>query len=498
MRLFETLLLVLLIVIPLLNLIRPLARVRWLLPACSTALAVVLMLQLFVERLRWQLVPLYLLALLWLVLSLRDEFASPAPSKVQEKLPVETAPSESLRGSARKRLREPSFSHPRAAWFGLILALIFALPPILLPVPQLPQPTGPYAVGTATFYWEDPTRPEVYSDEPGAVRRLMVQVWYPADPHSGAALAPYLDNTAVALPALAKKFGIPAFLLSHLELAQTHSLLNAPAAPGAEAFPVLVFSHGWTGIRVQNTYQMEELASHGYVIFAPDHTYSAMYTIFPDGEVIFNKRSALGSDDDSTQEYDRIARILGKTYVADLRFVLDQAEKVNSGAIASPLAGRLDLARVGIFGHSTGGGAAVEACAVDPRCKAGLSEDAWLIPYDRAIPAAGMDKPFFFMQSELWKIPRNPTLQDQLYQNMRAPAYRLTLLGAAHYDFSDIPLLTPLASAIGLKGPIDGPRCLSLINQFSLAFFDQYLQGISSPLLQDAGGIHEVRLEVKN
>jgi predicted dienelactone hydrolase len=475
MRPFEILLTFLLIAIPLAYLIRPLARLRALFGAFSAALSVILLLQLFIERLRWQMVPLYLLALFWLYIFLREEFAEPAATP-----------------------REPLKPHRRAAWIGLVLALLLCLPGILLPVPQLPQPSGPYAVGTTVFYWEDPSRPEVYSDAPDDTRRLMVQVWYPAEAGSGAALAPYLDNTRVALPALAKKFKLAPFLLSHLELARTHSLLEAPIAPGAESFPVLVFSHGWTGIRVQNTFQMEELASHGYILFAPDHTYGAMYTIFPDGEVVFNQRSALGSDNDPVAEYDRIARILGKTWVADLRFVLDQAEKVNSGEIASPLAGRLDLTRVGMLGHSTGGGAVVEACAVDARCKAGLSMDAWLIPYDRAIPAAGLDKPFFFMQSELWSVPRNPDLQAQLYQNMRAPAYRLTLLGASHYDFSDIPLLTPLAPLIGLKGPIDGQRSLALINQFSLAFFDQYLKGISSPLLRDASSISEVTLEVKD
>ena len=38
--------------------------------------------------------------------------------------------------------------------------------------------------------------------------------------------------------------------------------------------PVLVFSHGWGGIRWQSAFLTEHLASHGYVVIAPDHTHN--------------------------------------------------------------------------------------------------------------------------------------------------------------------------------------------------------------------------------
>ena len=42
------------------------------------------------------------------------------------------------------------------------------------------------------------------------------------------------------------------------------------------------FSHGWNGFAAQNSAQMVELASHGYVVAALQHTYGAMVTVFPD------------------------------------------------------------------------------------------------------------------------------------------------------------------------------------------------------------------------
>jgi hypothetical protein len=157
---------------------------------------------------------------------------------------------------------------------------------------------------------------------------------------------------------------------------------------------------------------------------------------------------------------------------------------LNTGEIPSIFKNKLDLTKVGFFGHSTGGGAVVETCFIDNRCKAGLTEDAWMVPYSRDMLNTGLTQPFFFMQSETWSTARNTELFNQLFENDNAIEYKLVINGSMHYDFTDIPLLTPLAPLIGLKGPINGPRGLTIINTYTLAFFDQYLKGIPSPLLE--------------
>jgi hypothetical protein len=368
-------------------------------------------------------------------------------------------------------------------WLMLMLALLFSLPPVLFPVPVLPLPTGKYAVGTAQFYWVDTGRIDPYD---GKSRRLMVQVWYPVEPGqtAGLSLAPYFDRLEIAGPVISQEFGLPAFTLNHINLAHTYSYLDAPAAEGTAVFPVLLFSHGWTGFRAQNTFQMEELASQGFVVFSADHTYGAAVVTFPDGSVVLNNPDALPKAV-SDAEYDRAARILGQTWVGDLHFTLDQVEKIQSGEIASPLAGRLDLERVGALGHSTGGGAVVEFCFSDARCKAGLTMDAWLIPYDRAIPEQGLRQPFLFMQSEKWQARRNPALVTALYDHSGSGSYHMTIAGTGHYDFSDLPLLTPIAPLIGLKGPIPSSQMTALVNAYTTRFFNQALRGEAANLLTD-------------
>jgi predicted dienelactone hydrolase len=443
LRLFESILLVLVLI----------AALRILLPLplrsgqVSAVIAVLLaaagLLHLLSEGVRWQMIPLYVWAA----------------------------------AAAAVLLLNPRFLYRSS--LGLIigkllfflLALVFSLPPLLLPVPKLPAPTGPYSIGTTNFEWVDETRIDPYSGEP---RRLVVQAWYPGEHDPHAKRAPYFDHLNLAGPAVARQFNLPPFLLGHLNLVRTNSQIDISIPGQVERFPVLLFSHGWTGIRGQNTYQMEELASHGFVVLSADHTYGAALTVFSNGEVVFYNPDALPRGV-SQEEYDQAARILGETWSGDLIFMLDQAEEMDSGDVPSPFQGRLDLERVGALGHSTGGGAVVEFCFIDPRCKAGLPMDAWLIPYDRSIPEQGLAQPFLFLNSELWRLPRNPELVDRLVLNAQEKSYRVVILGTSHYDFADMPVISPLAHFAGFKGPLPTRVVMEIINRYSTAFFQRTL-----------------------
>ena len=46
--------------------------------------------------------------------------------------------------------------------------------------------------------------------------------------------------------------------------------LNAPAATCAQ-FPLVIFSHGWSGCGTQSVFLTEQLARLGYIVAAPDH-----------------------------------------------------------------------------------------------------------------------------------------------------------------------------------------------------------------------------------
>ena len=429
---------------------------RWLAGLAPLA-AMVLVAQWVVERYRWQMVPLYALTLVLLALRLPRLFGRDRPQP--------------------RRRRDWAGGLAGALLLGLAAAA-----PVLFPVPSLPAPGGPFAIGTVTFQWTDSSRPEIYTADPNDVRQIMVQVWYPAVPAPGAQTGPWMDRLDVAGPTIARYLGLPSFFLDHAALVRTHSYPGAPPDPGAAPYPVVIYSHGWNGFRAVNLNQSEALASHGYIAVAVDHTYGAMFTVFANGTVVPNNPAAIPPETPA-DAYQAGIETLEATYAADLRFVLDQLARVNSGAIASPLTGRLDLAHVGLYGHSTGGGAVVLACSQDKRCQAGLGMDAWLVPVPPPVIAQGLSQPFLFMRSQVWATAENDARLNTLYAGARSDVYRMTIAGTKHYDFTLLPLLTPLAPVLGLKGPINGQRGMAIITDYLLAFFNHTLKGQPAPLL---------------
>lgn len=416
-----------------------------------------------VEGLRWQMYPLYAITGALFLLSL--------PAYLRAVKPGEAAPA----------APRPT---PGLTLAGLGLLAVSTALPLLLPVPNLPTPGGPYAIGTRAYELVDSSREEIYASIPGQPRRIMVQAWYPAvPPPLTATPAPWLPEAAENAPLLADFFNLPGFFLGHIPLAKTHSYENLPVLAGGP-YPVLIFSHGWDGFRQQSTYQMEELASRGYIVLAPDYAYGALVTRYPNGDVAYNNPAALpkGLPDD---QYEIAARKLVAQWAQDIAFTLDYFSAQN-GDTASPFYQQLDLEKVGAFGHSTGGGATIEFCARDPRCKAGFTEDAFVRPLSPATLENGTRQPFFYMFSEAWPFARNIELFNQYYSHVPPQNPVTILLGTAHYDFSDLPAFSPLAAAMGLKGPLNGARVQKIIQTFLVAFFDQTLKNISSPLLEGA------------
>ncbi len=133
-----------------------------------------------------------------------------------------------------------------------------------------PPVPGPWAVGYRTVRISDPRRPG---------RQLITSLWYPAVA-SGQQAGVAAGGTC---PAVARggrgRAGQPAFypLIGEAGFDSTVAVTDAPPAPGP--FPLVVFSHGSAGSRVQAAYLMEALANDGYVVAAPDHPGDTMLDV---------------------------------------------------------------------------------------------------------------------------------------------------------------------------------------------------------------------------
>ncbi len=460
MRLFEILLLIALLVL-LLWLLVSRKRPSWLLalPGLATLLAA---LHFAFEGYRWQMVPAYGLTAVFFLLALR--------------------------------WRDPNFQPPRLAplggLLGLLLWLVTGALAVAMPVPTLPEATGPYAVGTFTTYLVDESRPENYTEDPNDNRELVAQVWYPAANQDGEP-ASYLPDLDIAGPAIAEQFGLPAFLVSHVNLTELDIWQDVPAADDGEPFPVIVFSHGLTGIRMQNTAMVRELVSHGYVVIAPEHSYANAITIFPDGRIFLYDPSRIFPSGESNAPE---AKPLVQTWANDIGFLLDTMAGWHEEE-GHVLHGSLNLDAVGVFGHSTGGGATVQFCLQDSRCKAGVGLDSWVLPVNDTVLESGPSQPFMFISTPRWLGPENQARGQAIFQNLTADGYELTLADTQHYDFTDIVLLSPLTPQLGLSGNINSAYSITIQNEYLLAFFEQYVRERPSTLLTQPSSYPELTIE---
>jgi hypothetical protein len=406
------------------------------------------------EGYRWQMIPLYTLTV---ILTVRASIG----------------------------LRPASAGNPFVSILTLLLLAVSTALPVLLPVPSLPSPSGPYRVGTRSYELTDPTRQEIYSGKEEE-RRFQIQVWYPAQVSLADERALWMSRVDIFAPAIATYIHMPSFFLDHLALVKVPAYQESMVSTSGEPFPIILFSHGWNGFNAQNTSQAIELASHGYVVAGVQHTYGAVITAFDDGTIAPNNPSALpgGAAND---EYEVAAQKLVDQWAGDLAFALDFMETQAQDQV-SPFYQSLDLSRVGAYGHSTGGGAVIQFCGTDARCQALLGMDPFMRPVSPEVLQNGVKQPAFFMFSQSWADDRH-SRSNELFRTFIPHVPRsmgvISIQGTTHYDFSDLPLLSPLAPRLGLKGPINGRRVTVILNDYLISFFDATLRGQPVDLFED-------------
>lgn len=141
------------------------------------------------------------------------------------------------------------------------------------PFGGLPAPTGRFPVGKVTLLREDASRLEPL-DATAALRRSMVSVWYPAEPSAPQERSSeYLDVAAFKRLLGARgtrKHLRAAYSVIRPGWVTTCLMEQAPFARSLRVAPVLLFSPGQGMIRDLYTAQMEDLASHGYIVAAMD------------------------------------------------------------------------------------------------------------------------------------------------------------------------------------------------------------------------------------
>ena len=248
-----------------------------------------------------------------------------------------------------------------------------------------------------------------------------ITVFYPGLEGSEAGQPPATYDLRKWLPPgeAAKVAGLPIFTMPAYEGLP-------PADPDGGPYPLVLFSHGLAGYRLQSSFLTSHLASWGFVVAAVEHPYRNLTAVFGD----LSAFAALLGTDDSPD----VGQLLGAIDVV----------QTASAAPTGPLAGlAVDTTRVGAVGHSLGG-FAVFAAARDPRI---TSYVAFAFPVGgsfvepttppTASGAPPPEKPALLVAGSADVIAPLPRV-EAAYAALPAPKRLAILEGMTHLGFTDI------------------------------------------------------------
>jgi dienelactone hydrolase len=294
----------------------------------------------------------------------------------------------------------------------------------------LPTPSGPRTVGTDVVALVDHAR---------TGRRLMLTRWYPA-----ATKGPNRPSATYAGPLLSSALGLPNV--------RVHAHLGA--MPRGGRLPTVLFSPGFGTPRVIYQALAEDLASHGYLVVAVDHTGEAPVEL-PDGRL----------DLPAAQPRHPLTAA-SATRLADMRLVLRRLNTIAGGP-------RADRRRIAAIGHSLGGSTAAALMRAEPSIRAGVDMDGSIIG---AAAKRGVRRAFLVMLAGR----RADASIRGLLKHSHGPRLTLEFSGFEHMSFSDLPVVGPAAPALG-KTP--SARDIVAQRTYTRAFLDRYVLGRHTGLL---------------
>lgn len=355
----------------------------------------------------------------------------------------------------------------------------------------LPAPTGEYAVGRVIADWVDEGSVDALAPVPGTKREVLVWIWYPAPPTESKTTSDYVPVEVQLKKDLPGGFAVMRWLTRDLSRVHSHGTTDAPVSPRLASYPAVILRGGASAGVINYTTLAEDLASHGYVVVGIDAPYRTGLTVFPDGRVITQTPENNPELYVGDQQAARLNEIFA-AWVVDIGFVVGRLERLNASDPSGRFTGRLDMSRLGVFGHSFGGAQAAQFCHDDPRCKAAVDVDG--APFGSVIQS-GLTQPFMFLLSghgeekdadSLEILAHVQSIYDRLPTDSRM---RVEIRGANHFLFSDDGALMKsrvLIGALRLAGVvgIDGPRQLAVTAYCLRRFFDMHLKGVGQVPLQ--------------
>jgi len=351
---------------------------------------------------------------------------------------------------------------------AVIVLAILIIPKILFTDYEGLPTTGPYSVKMASAILVDESRAETFESD-GSKREVPAHFYYP-------------DTT------------------------------------NAEAFPLVIFSHGAFGYYQSNTSTYMELASNGYVVISLDHPYHSFFTKDTKGKTIIVNpqfiKQVMYINELGTPEQEIIELSHGWLDIrtADMNFVLDSIKEAKamdapelpshwfvkedtSAETIRDILSMTDTERIGLMGHSMGGAASVTVGRTREDIDAVIDLDGTMLGeqfgyvngeydfYDEAYPvpllSVNNEEHYFEGQSLTdWYV------NSWVLANAKEAKYTY-FKGSGHMNFTDLPLFSPaLANMLGI-GTVDPEECVIRMNRLILDYYNCYLKAMGEVVVQE-------------
>ncbi|TQF72075.1 alpha/beta hydrolase family protein [Pseudoalteromonas luteoviolacea] len=372
-----------------------------------------------------------------------------------------------------------------------------------------------YPVGVTYIAATDYSRTEKLTPQYDDYRDILIKIWYPAAIES--------DQSTSYLHFHTEEFPYSTTTPSSEDL-QFHAYLktlpfktfkNVPMAQTDTPFPVVLYSHGYQSTIEDKEILMIELAKRGYIVASVGHPHHAGFVTQSLGKSATYDSDARANDfyisDQADVNFDELVaellqlagrplndseiarvyqlmkwtegdRLALKLWVQDMHFALDQLTRLQYGHYwginylgdhLSSFKGQFDLTKLAAVGLSFGGPTVAAFCEQVYQCKAAVNLDG--IHYNLA-PTVPQSKPYLMMHSDTPLSADFPIVFNQ----QKADTYMMTIDGALHWDFSDLPYILPNDRGQGLLGTIDPYLVTEIVNTASLEFIDLYIKGNST------------------
>tara|TARA_E500000178_G_scaffold338974_1_gene379880 strand:- start:988 stop:2181 length:1194 start_codon:yes stop_codon:yes gene_type:complete len=362
---------------------------------------------------------------------------------------------------------------------------------VFVPLESIEPPTGKYNIGTQVYFWTDKSRGEVYTTDPSDYRELMVQIWYPAKGGENYQKAPHVTFPEKAISSIARTAGLPTSFGKHGTQLTSNSVFGLLPIQNKK-FPLILFSHGDGGLLTQNTSQVEELVSNGYIVIACNHTYNASITFDKKGNSIPYKQNVSWNEQAQYHKKYYTNLLINYRY-QDLAFLLKvlKQNKFDDGSV-NPFQNNINFEKVGAMGHSMGGGTTYIAMLKNHQIKAGVALDGWFFGLLEEDAKTNTKKPFLHLGQEQFldtniegdiNFSKDGKRNFEIYNKIletNEESYGVYIKNSLHYSYTDMKLIynqgAPLALPLDSLGEVDKNIVDDVLDKTILDFFNYVFQ----------------------